>query len=1036
VLLEGPTGHPPRPFRLRIAVCLAAAALALPPAGARASTPPPEAAPPDPIAAAAAAAAEPVNAVGYELDLGALPSPHPRPQPPPDSSATAPLWMRLTVPWSLVEKTAGQYDWSLCDQIVQGHAGAGFRVVLAPRAENPLHPAGDEEESAWTAFLREMAARYQREVAHFLLDAAPRPLQELEAKEAAYWLKVSSVAIKASHPSARIALGDLDAARADAPAFLEGLYAEGIAVYLDAVAGRTDSGDDLLRLRQPMLLHDPSAALWWTGRTVPGGAASGGRLLRAYLAALARETALTSFRLDAGPDGMPVLLGVLDRIRSTVTPAHSPLVESGRGVQLLTPMGQPVQATVVRLFDPEDKSVLIGYDAGEGAARGAQAVMVVDSLDVAEPLLKDVAAGEQAPAGAYQKDEAGGVTRLAVPLADYPLVLRYKRFTTPLFAEEERLQVTETRLPSVEEIIARHQAFQAAQDALLLNWRADARLDYRFRIGGGSTVDVTILNAFYFDPRVGPEFEQKEFFVNGVKWRSNRIPEFPLPQPEKVLTLPLDISLDTRYAYRLDGEETVDGYDCWVVSFEPVAEEGSLYKGRIWIDKKTGARVQVSSLQTGLQPPITSNDQKDSYRPLRGPEGLTYWLLEHIEGQQVFSTGGRNLVLFRDVRFTGQVINDTGFEALRRQAYASEHSIVRETDAGQRYLEKTPDGGRRVREGLDRDSLFLLGGVFYNRSLDFPIPLAGINYFNRDMFHRDIQANLFYGGVLTFGNLSDPDLLGTGLEGSADLFLQGFSGTDRPVREGEEEDGEGVDTVNQSFDLGLGLPFADHWKVKWTAGVRFAGFARDEDTERGFVIPSDTLVTVVGMEGEFNRQAWRASASIRASDRSTWEPWGFAGNPEYSEDFADFVQYEGNVSKDFFLPLNQKIHAEVSAAGGGDLDRFSKYRFDYFGNRVRGFGGAGLRYTNGAKAQIQYAFNLGNLVRFEATVDHARVKDREDPVEGDTGFRSFTGVGLSGQTIVGPNLILTLDWGIAAASDIDDFRGDQEIFVTILRLFN
>jgi hypothetical protein len=979
---------------------------------------------------------EPLNAVGYELDLGNLPSPHPRPQPeaaPGGEAARPPIWTRLIVPWDLVEKTPGQYDWSVCDEIVRGHAAAGFHVILAPRAGNPLHPAGEDEEAAWTAFLRALAGRYQTEARHFMLgDGTPR-LQDRPAKEAAYWLKVSSVAVQAAHPSARIILWDLDAGRG--AAFLEQLYGEGIAVYVDAVAVSGDSASEVSALRQPMLLNDPSAKLWWAGRALPGGAAAGGRLLRAYLEGLQKEVALSLFRLDPGAEGMPVLLPVLDHIRSTVNPAYSPLVETSRGVQILTPMGQPVNATIVRLFDPDDKSVLIGYDAGETATRGAQAVMVVDSLDVAEPFLKDVAAGEQAPAGAYQKDESAGVTRLAVPLADYPLILRYKRFTSPLFGEEERLQVTEARLPSVEEIIARHQAFQAAQQALLVNWRADARLDFRFRIGGGSTVDVTILNAFYFDPHVGPEFEQKEFYVNGVKWRSNTIPEFPLPQPEKVLTLPLDITLDARYQYRLDGEETIDDYNCWVVSFDPVVDEGTLYKGRVWIDKKTYARVQVSSVQTGLLPPITSNDQKDSYRPLRGPEGLSYWLLNRIEGQQVFSTSGRNLVMLRDVSFSNQVINDAGFDGLRKQAYASEHSILRETDKGQRYLEKTPDGGRQVRDTIDRDNLFLLGGVFYNRSLDFPIPLAGVNYFNRDLFGRNIQANVFYGGVLGFGNISNPDLFGSGLEGSADIFLQGFSGTDRPIRNGREVDREGVDRVGQNFELGLGLPFADHWKMKWTAGVRFEGYAHDEETRRDFVIPTDTLVTVVGMEAEYNRAAWRIGGSIHASDRSRWEPWGVPGNPEFSEDAKDFVSYEGAASKDFFLPLNQKIHAELSAAGGGDLDRFSKYRFDYFGNRLRGFGGAGMRYTNGAKAQLQYAFNLGNVIRFEATLDHARVKDREDPLGGNVGFRNFTGFGLSGQTIVGPNLILTLDWGMAVASDIKEFRGDQEIFLTILRLF-
>ncbi|HKY33222.1 MAG TPA: hypothetical protein VJV23_11845 [Candidatus Polarisedimenticolia bacterium] len=979
-------------------------------------------------------AADPVNAAGYEIDLASLPSPHPRPQTRPGQAGAG--WVMVTIPWELVEKVPGQLDWSVADGIVRAHAEAGFRIVLAPRAGNPVHPAGEgEEEEAWSAFLRALCARYRDAAQHVMIGEGSLPVAHRAPREAAYWIKVSAVAVQAAAPGARVILGGLDAGRDGLAAFLEALYAQEIAVYLEALAVRSPGPGPFADLRRVALTHDPSAGVWWVGRALAGGRAQGGRLLRAHLEGVQQELALSVFQLDPGPEGTPLLLPELERIAAVFTPSLTPLVESGRGLQLITPMGQPMEALIVRLFDADAKIVLIAYDAGEEAPRGSQAVLAVDSIDLADPLLKDVAAGEEAPLAAYQKDDAAGVTRLAVPLAGYPIVLQYRRFTTPLFAEEERLEVTEKRLPSVEEILARHQAFQAAQDALLVNLRADARIDYHFRLGSGSTVDVTVTNSFYLDPRTGPEFEQKEFYVNGVRWRSNRLPEFPLPQPEKVLALPLDIALDKRYVYRLDGEETIGEYHCWVVAFEPLAGDASLYKGRVWIDKATHARVQIASLQTGLQPPITSNDETDSYRPVRGPEGLTYWLLSRIQGQQVFSTSGRNLVLVRDVAFSGHVVNDPGFEELRRQAYASDHAIVRDTAKGQRYLERTPDGGRRVKERLDPDNLFLLGGVFHNRSLDFPIPLAGVNYFNRDLGGKGIQTNVFFGGVLLFANASHPDLFGAGFEGSLDLFGQGFSSTDRPVREGREIDEEGIDVSTQRVQAGLGLPFADHWKVKWTAALELQNYARDEETGRGFLVPTDTLVRTAGMQAEFNRRAWSVSAELEASDRSRWEPWGFSGNPEFSEDAKDHVRYRGSVAKDFFLPLNQKIHASIGAAGGGDLDRFSKYRFDYFGNRLRGFGGAGLRYTNGAKAQLQYAFNLGSLVRFEATVDHARVKDREDRFDDPGEFRSFTGAGISGQTIVGPNLIVTLDWGIAVASDVRTFRGDQEILVTLLRLF-
>src|SRR5262249_3191614 len=151
--------------------------------------------------------------------------------------------------------------------------------------------------------------------------------------------------------------------------------------------------------------------------------------------------------------------------------------------------------------------------------------------------------------------------------------------------------------------------------------------------------------------------------------------------------------------------------------------------------------------------------------------------------------------------------------------------------------------------------------------------------------------------------------------------------------------------------------------------------------------PVDTLVETAGLEGEFNRKAWSVIASIEGSRRVDWECWGrhcSSATPEMLaafDDARDYVRYQGAVSKDFFLPLNQKIHVGATVYGGSDLDRFSEYRFSFFGNRLRGFGGAGYTYSDGLKEQIQYAFNLGSVIRFDASLDHASVRDRmaDDP---------------------------------------------------------
>jgi hypothetical protein len=67
-----------------------------------------------------------------------------------------------------------------------------------------------------------------------------------------------------------------------------------------------------------------------------------------------------------------------------------------------------------------------------------------------------------------------------------------------------------------------------------------------------------------FRDRRRRQWEEPSFAVNGSKWGADR-PAFPLLQPEKVLTLPLQLRFDEGYRYRLAGTERVDDFDRYVV---------------------------------------------------------------------------------------------------------------------------------------------------------------------------------------------------------------------------------------------------------------------------------------------------------------------------------------------------------------------------------------------------------------------------------------------------------------------------------------
>src|SRR5207245_2131517 len=169
--------------------------------------------------------------------------------------------------------------------------------------------------------------------------------------------------------------------------------------------------------------------------------------------------------------------------------------------------------------------------------------------------------------------------------------------------------------------------------------------------------------------------------------------------------LPLDINLNKDYGYEYVGRDKVGPYDCYVVDFKPLDPTRTLYQGRAWIETRTFAPVEVASTQTNLASPVVSNEEKNFFAPFTGPDGSTYWLLSRVEGQQILSVAGRNLVLLRDIDFAQVQINDPGFAEAKQQAYASSHQMLRDTDKGLSYLAKTKEGDRVVKEGTAKSAL-------------------------------------------------------------------------------------------------------------------------------------------------------------------------------------------------------------------------------------------------------------------------------------------------------------------------------------------
>jgi hypothetical protein len=546
-----------------------------------------------------------------------------------------------------------------------------------------------------------------------------------------------------------------------------------------------------------------------------------------------------------------------------------------------------------------------------------------------------------------------------------------------------------------------------------------------------------------------------------VNWKN--IPELPLIQPEKVITVPLDLTLDKTYVYRLVGREKVQGREAYVLEFRPADPEAglNLYRGRVWIDAERFVRVKTSLVQGELEPPVLSNEEIDLFDEVLGPDGETYWMFSKIDGQQIWNAAGRSLVVRRELMFSEYRINPprAEFEARRSEAYASSNQMLRDTDQGFRYLERTEEGQRVVKEEQDTSQLFAAAGLFRDNSQDSVVPLAGVNYFDYDLFDRNIQVNVLFAGVVGFFTASKPDMFGKRIDLTADAALSALRGDDDVYVGDDEVEEERIKRRTQTFNLRLGVPAGKFVKFNFIGSAAFNEYFPDGDADDAiadynlgavnpvqFVLPEEHVQFSGGVEAEFNRRGYTLAGEYRYASRSDWEPWGLQDTVtgEYGnlidgvfvpsdEEFGDsFSRWGVTAFKEWYLPKFQKVRGTVNYLNGSDLDRFSRYEFSFFGeDRLNGFSGSGVRFDEGVIARAGYAFNVFEVVQLDAALESAWVEQGA----GDAGSQSFAGLGLSAN-FVGPwKTVINFNYGYALASDIPDLEGEQEFLLLVFKLF-
>ncbi|HEX2644770.1 MAG TPA: hypothetical protein VHU81_17365 [Thermoanaerobaculia bacterium] len=835
-----------------------------------------------------------------------------------------------------------------------------------------------------------------------------------DPKEYSFLLKRAAVALTGAQADARVATQPL----VPDPKALETLYDEEVAAYLEGVALQPAPAQVLTAALETLQRLDAGRPVILDGPESPAESAE-------FLSEAARASAqgldLALFR-SAGLDAYSVQPLAL-------------LAREFKGDLSYDPSSAPRGAEGWVFVRGEDLGLRVIARTPPGQDAGALSLVFPDP-QLRRPTRFPYTPGNvPAPGGRV----AGNTLELTVEQPGRVAVLGLERPTAAeLQGVEEKVTVSSEREIPVEEILRRLQAFEDAQDRRLDHYSAVNTTALRFQPAAGTqSVEATLQGPFFFRRGGGSDWAWESLFVNGVRWRNKTIPEIPLVQPEKAAALPLEIHFNRQYRYRLRGTGRVGDRDAWVIDFSPAGpgEPGKLYQGTVWVDRQTSARLKTRAVQIGLDGEVLSNEETLYYSPIDAQGQPAPWgpgsfvLPLRLVAQQILSVVNATTVVERETLLSQVRINGADFEESRKKIEQTDVTMVRDTQQGLRYLVKDESGGDRVvKEGYDTNKLFAVGGVFYDDALDYPLPLAGINYLSLDFRGSGNQLNAFFAGALLTVDFADPRFLGSKFDIGADAFALAIPITDNLYRDGEKSEREDVELRTGNFGLKLGRPLGNFVKLRFEYSALVFNYGEADDTAADFVVPADNVTHSFELGASFSRFGYGLALSGSYNQRSKWDFWGRPGNAEFDPDQKDFLRWEARASKNWYLPKFQKVGFEVDYASGADLDRFSKYQFGFFGGtRVHGYQSNKVRAEEVIAAHGSYGFEIGQAFRLEGVGDVAWATDELGGLKNEL----LGGVGVVG-SLIGPwQTLINMDIGVPVAGPDDGFVA----YLVFLKLF-
>jgi len=602
------------------------------------------------------------------------------------------------------------------------------------------------------------------------------------------------------------------------------------------------------------------------------------------------------------------------------------------------------------------------------------------------------------------------------------------------------VSVVGARTLTVREIIARHQAAAARQRRLVREVISTGNMTLTFEAPGFPAPLAITSEAVIYAAPDRTEIEQRNIRVNGIAFGAGGVPRLPLLEPERVASPPLAITLGELYRYSLSGQEEIDGVRSYVVAFQPVDRAQSLFSGRAWIAVDSFAMVRVSAVQTALRGPIVSSEQVDEFR--EQAEGA--WLLARSDIRQIYEGAGHRTPIHRVLTITRHEVNPEAFDRRREAAYLSPSIMLRDTPEGFRYLRRVraADGSSGaavtpVVTGAAQRVRTVILGVIVDPNITRPLPFAGLSYVDFNLFGTGTQVNGFFGG--TYGQLaiSVPSLAGTRWQLAGRAFGIVSSYNDRAFVEGREIYEANVAQRPAHASMWLLRPVTPRVSVRFGYDFDYTQFGSAGSTAPSFIIPADQVAHAVRAGADGQWAGWTGSLWWTGARRAGWRRWGDEeGSPSPAEGYHPrhraFQRAGASLARSWVASPRLVGRVEAAWMAGKDLDRFSRYSFGSFDNRLRGYPAALIRYDRGGVLRTSLAWAAGRYLRLDAFADAAYVRDPGFGVAS----RPYSGLGVAAELPAPFGTLLAVEWGHGFQGlDAQGRRGTNVIRISGYKMF-